>query len=210
MRKKTATIALTACLLAHTGLVMGAVTEEIFLHVNQSADDYWHIAPANPVVLQCQKPSGAFTADFYAYHSGASVIHESVEADSVSFGTGRAVESSADERVFDLTLAFDDPVETVRKSSIAFLADVSEVRNPDGHYWNQVKGAALLPVPAAASSLTVGGVDIPIGMFSGTDCWRFFRANVYDAPVEMELSSGGVQYSASVRCRISGMWLMIR
>ena len=120
MRKKTATIALTASLIAYTGLVMAAVTEEIFLHVNQSADDYWHEAPANQVVLQCQKPSGASTVDFSAYHSGVPVIHESVEADSVSFGTGHVYIHEVITNIFTSFIGFIVSGSDIRANIIKF------------------------------------------------------------------------------------------
>ena len=202
--------AAAACLPTVALQTAAATTQEMFLHVDPSRDDYWHVAPSDPVVIRWEKPSGAASADFERKSSGAPVSVNGISEDQIALTAGGAVECSADERVFDIALTFDDPSKTVKKAMVAFLAGVSEVRNPDGREWSRVKGSILLPVPASATSLIVGGTPIPVETDDGADGWRFFPANIHDAPVDMRLEAGGETYSASVVCRISGMRLMVR
>lgn len=200
----------TACLSAIVLQTTAATTQEVFLHVDPSIDDYWHLAPSDPAVLSWEKPAGAAKADFERTSSGAPVAVKGIFEDRIALPSGGPLECAADERVFDIALTFDDPARTVKKAKVAFLADVAEVRNPDGRDWDRVKGSALLPVPSSATSLTVGGLSIEVGTHGGANCWWFFPANVHDAPVDMSLEADGETYSASVVCRISGMWLMVR
>ena len=189
---------------------IAATTQEMFLHVDPSIDDYWHVASSDPEVVRWEKPAGATKAEFERTSSGVPVEVREIYENAAAFPSGSPLACAADERVFDIALTFDDPDRTVKKATVAFLADVSEVRNPDGRDWDRVKGSVLLPVPASATSLTVGGASIPVGMHGGANRWWFFPANIHDAPVDMRLEADGETYLASVVCRISGMRLMVR
>jgi len=203
-------IAGTACALALAGHLGAATTSEVLLHVNPSVDDYWHVAESNPTDLRWEKPASASSAELEKTMSGRTIVLSGLTEDSVSLGTGGSVQAPADERVAELKLTFDDPAETTQRASIAFLADVAEVRNPNGAEWNRLKGSALLPVPASATALTVDGVAVPSEKFDGTGGWWYFAGRDDGAPVTLCLTAGGEQYATSVFCRGCGLLFMVR
>lgn len=196
-------------MLALVGHLDAVTTSEVLLHVNPSADDYWHVAESNPTDLSWEKPVSASGADLEKTMSGRTTVLSGLTEESVSLGTGGSVLTSADERVAELKLTFDDPAKTTQRASVAFLADVAVVRNPNGADWNRLKGSALLPVPASATALTVDDVAVPSEKLDGTGGWWYFAGRGDGASVSFCLTADGEQYATSVFCRGCGLLLMV-
>jgi len=199
--------ALCGVMMISATVAHAVVTDELFLHVDPKLDAYGHLAVDLPLTLVWQKPEGASSARLTLSCGGRQVVYENLTGTSIEIGDAPTVD--ADERVWDLALAFDDPSQTVRSARLAFLRSACTVRKEGTRYWHCADSSSVLPVPAGATDLTVNGVSVPQTVLDGTPNWFWTQPGV-SSPVAVTMNYGGKLYSTDVRFGANGMVLILR
>lgn len=200
---KTMAVAAVMSTFAAAGLASNTCTSSpaaVFLSPGQT--HLWSTGCGSHFSVPIEYPDGATQASLKVTgDDGYSRTYAELTGGSVTVDLPAAV-SPETENVYTLTLTFvgSDMVRTARLGAI-FGYDGSETGHTrcigpsDSRRWGKVRGSAVFPIPAGATSLTIGGKSVELDPDRSAG-WYRYAAPPADASEICSLFWGGENYEA--------------
>lgn len=206
----------TAAALLAGASVLSAAAEDtlrsapVFVYLQPGRNSLWSTMPGNSVSLPITFPNSATSATLsIASKRGKSysphvITAEDLTADGLYELEFPAPASPAEEDVLVFTLAFNDPLHTVRTAELSLIcglrsdnSGVTRCLTQKGTArWNRLpSGGAVLPIPYGTTSFLVDDVETDTGL-DGAQGWYFLP---YRDNVQLSLTEHGSVYLASLR-----------
>ena len=204
-------------MLLAAGSLFGGTSARTVVWPNPDDSIQWKTLMSNPAALSLDWPDAAVSATLTIGSGvGEAVSHEITDTTLSSYALAVSrPESQKDERVLTLTLVYKDANggelrrESARVGLVGGVNDAATRCVPDAasRKWKKAEGAtAVLPIPADAVSLTVGGKAVDPVDPNG---W-YFLAGESGAAATLTLGTADGSASAEIRFGGAGCLIIIR
>ena len=194
------------------GSVLAAAEMSAFssVIVNPEATPLWTTVTGGTVTVPVSYPAGAKSASLTVTAFGYEKTYSDVSEGDFELAIP-ATAKADDERIYTLTLAFDDGTSTVAKlACVAGDGDTCETVLTDdtSDDWKKIHRTSLVPMDEGASALTANGEECDSTPYAG---WAFVGRNAAGSKITLASLIDGVSKSIDLETIATmGLILIIR
>jgi hypothetical protein len=177
LQRACAGVLVLGMLCAALPLRAGVLSQPIVVTRDPGRHLLWRTAPAGAFTLRWATPAGATSATLQVAAEGYSQTYNGLTDGALEL-TLPAPASAKDERVYALTLAFDNGV--VKRTTLGAVVSQggqqasTEAIKETSDDWLRVRSPLVVPIPHGTTSLTLDGEPVETGL-GGDAGWHAFR-----------------------------------
>lgn len=186
--------------------------------VFKESGSFWHTATNSTMTVPVDFPDGATSATLTVKGSGYRRVYGGITAKEFTFSLPPAEDVSRED-VYELTIAFDNGAEQTARMGLPYGLDAGAVgsaryvpADSQGR-WAKAYGNVMIPVPAEATALSVGGSPVTADAvgFTGAQGWLALGRLDEGTSVTVALSADGQMVERTlVGAFMGGFHILIR
>jgi len=204
-------IALTMVFAVGVHVTLGSGASDVFML--PASNILWHTAPSSDFEVPVFMPPGASSATLVV--TGRHYRREYTGIVDGMFQLSLPAADSADaENVYDLTLTFDDYLNTTSHAKLAVVqgaavgaAAEADVRTP-GSAWASFAATAVLPIPAGVDAVSVNGQAVDADLWQSPG-WYLLAASRGLANVALLDDGGEPLAEATLQGAANGLTIIV-
>jgi len=209
--KKMTTIAAG---LALAGAALASDTGDALLLFKESGS-FWHTATNNTLTVPLDFKDGATSATLTVRGSTYMRVYEGITTSEFTF-TLPPADDIAREDVYELSLSFDNGTEMSARLGLPCgimpgAEGSTRCISERSARWQNTYGNGLMPIPAGATALSVGGTSVTDATsgYTGAQGWLALGPVEVGTPVAVSMTSAGVAYPRTLVGALAGGFTVV-
>ena len=209
--KKMTTIAAG---LALAGAALASDTGDALLLFKESGS-FWHTATNNTLTVPLDFKDGATSATLTVRGSTYMRVYEGITTSEFTF-TLPPADDITREDVYELSLSFDNGTEMSARLGLPCgimpgAEGSTRCISERSARWQNTYGNGLMPIPAGATALSVGGTPVTDATsgYTGAQGWLALGPVEVGTPVAVSMTSAGVAYPRTLVGALAGGFTVV-